>query len=41
MGIIGGGIIGATLLNKLNNKVVRGIFIVMMAIGGIGMLIRG
>ena len=41
LGIIGGGVIGATLLNKLNNKIVRIIFIVMMAVGGIGMLIRG
>lgn len=38
-GIIGGGVIGALLLNKLNNKIVRGIFIFMMALGGIGMLI--
>ena len=27
LGIVGGGIIGATLLNKLENKVVKGIFI--------------
>ncbi len=39
VGIVAGGIIGATLLNKLNNNVVRGIFIFMMALGGIGMLI--
>ncbi len=41
LGIVGGGVIGATLLNKLNNKVVKGIFICMMALGGIGMLVWG
>lgn len=41
VGIVGGGVIGATLLNKLNNKVVRGIFIFMMALGGVGMLVWG
>ncbi len=41
VGIVGGGLIGATLLNKLNNKVVKGIFIFMMALGGIGMLVWG
>ena len=41
VGIVGGGVIGAILLNKLNNKVVRGIFIFMMALGGVGMLVWG
>lgn len=39
LGIVAGGIIGATLLNKLNNNVVKGIFIFFMLLGGIGMLI--
>ncbi|MBO5954749.1 MAG: sulfite exporter TauE/SafE family protein [Clostridia bacterium] len=39
LGIVGGGVIGATLLNKLNNKVVKYIFIIFMLLGGIGMLI--
>ena len=30
VGIILGGVVGATLLNKLNNKVVKGIFIFFM-----------
>lgn len=38
LGIVGGGIIGATLLNKLNNNVVKGIFIFFMLLGGAGML---
>lgn len=38
-GIVLGGVIGAKLLNKLNNKVVKGIFIFFMLLGGIGMLI--
>ena len=39
VGIVLGGIIGATLLNKLNNKKIRGIFIFFMLLGGVGMLI--
>lgn len=39
VGIILGGVVGATLLNKLNNKVVKGTFIFFMFLGGIGMLI--
>lgn len=39
LGIVGGGIIGATLLNKLNNKVIKGVFIFFMLLGGVGMLI--
>ena len=39
LGIVGGGVVGATLLNKLNNNVVKGIFIFFMLIGGVGMLI--
>ena len=38
-GIIGGGVIGASLLNKLNNKTVKGIFVFFMLLGGFGMLI--
>lgn len=33
VGIILGGVIGATMLNKLNNKVVKGIFIFFMFLG--------
>lgn len=40
LGIVLGGIIGAKLLNKLNNKAIKGIFIFFMFIGGIGMLFR-
>ena len=39
LGIIGGGVIGSTLLNKLNNKIVRSIFVCFMLLGGLGMLI--
>lgn len=39
LGIVVGGIIGATLLNKLNNRVVKYIFILFMLLGGVGMLI--
>ena len=39
VGILAGGIVGATLLNKLQNKIVRGIFIFFMLLGGVGMLI--
>ena len=39
LGIVGGGVAGAFLLNKLNNNVVRTIFILFMFLGGIGMLI--
>jgi len=38
-GIIIGGIIGAKLLNKLNNRAIKGIFVCFMLLGGIGMLI--
>ena len=40
VGIVVGGIVGATLLNKMNNKVIKGIFIFFMLLGGIGMLIK-
>ena len=40
LGIVGGGIVGAKLLNKLNNRAIKGIFILFMFVGGIGMLIR-
>ena len=39
VGIVGGGVIGATLLNKLKNNVVKYIFIFFMLLGGVGMLI--
>jgi len=39
LGIVAGGIIGAKLLNKLKNKVVQGVFVIFMILGGIGMLI--
>ncbi len=40
VGIVAGGIFGATLLNKLNNNIVRGIFIFFMLLGGVTMLFR-
>lgn len=40
VGIVLGGIVGAKLLNKLNNKVIKGIFVFFMFAGGIGMLFR-
>ena len=40
LGIIAGGIFGATLLNKLNNNVVKGIFVFFMLLGGVVMLFR-
>ena len=39
LGIVGGGIVGAKLLNKLNNRVVKWIFVFFMFLGGIAMLI--
>ena len=39
VGIILGGVIGALLLNKIKNNVIKGIFIFFMLLGGIGMLI--
>ena len=40
LGIVAGGVVGAKLLNKLNNKAIKGIFIFFMFIGGLGMLFR-
>ncbi len=40
VGIVGGGVLGATLLNKLNNKVVKGIFVIFMLLGGVTLLFR-
>ena len=40
VGIVIGGLIGAKLLNKLNNKSVKGIFVAFMLVGGIVMLFR-
>ena len=39
VGIVAGGFFGAKLLNKLQNKVLQGVFIFFMLLGGIGMLI--
>ena len=39
LGIIAGGVIGACLLNKLKNNIIKGIFIFFMFLGGIAMLI--
>lgn len=39
VGIVVGGIVGAKLLNKLNNKSIKGIFIFFMLLGGVSMLI--
>lgn len=38
VGVIAGGVIGALLLKKLNNLFVKGIFTVLMLIGGIFLL---
>lgn len=38
-GIVAGGVVGAKALDKLKNNVIRGIFILFMFLGGIGMLI--
>ena len=38
-GIVLGGVIGAKLLNKLNNNAVKGVFVFFMLLGGVGMLI--
>lgn len=40
VGIVVGGVVGATLLNKMNNKVIKGIFVFFMLLGGVGMLIK-
>ena len=40
LSIIIGGVGGALLLNKLNNKVVRIIFIILILISGVSMLVR-
>jgi len=39
LGIVAGGVLGARLLNKLNNNVIKSVFIFFMLLGGIGMLI--
>ena len=38
-GIIAGGVVGALLLNKLKNNIIKWIFIVFTLIGGVSMLI--
>ena len=40
VGIVGGGVIGATLLNKLNNKVIKIIFVFFVLLGGAVMLFK-
>lgn len=40
LGIVGGGVIGAKLLNKLQNNAIKGIFIFFMLLGGVIMLLR-
>lgn len=39
-GIVAGGALGATLLSKLNNKVVKGIFVFFMLLGGVTLMFR-
>lgn len=39
-GIVAGGAIGACVLSKLNNRVVKGIFVLFMFVGGGVMLFR-
>ena len=39
LGIVAGGVFGAKLLNKLNNNVVKYIFIFFMLLGGVGLLV--
>ena len=39
VGIIAGGVAGAKILNNLNNKIIKGIFVLFMLLGGVGMLI--
>lgn len=39
LGIVAGGVVGAKLLNKFQNKTLQGIFIFFMILGGVGMLI--
>ena len=40
VGIVAGGVIGAKLLNKLNNRAIKGVFIFFMFVGGVTMLFR-
>ena len=40
LGIVVGGVVGAKLLNKLNNRTIKGIFIFFMFVGGVAMLFR-
>ena len=40
VGIVAGGVVGALLLNKLKNDILRIVFITFMLIGGIVMLLR-
>lgn len=40
VGIVAGGIVGAKLLNKMNNRAVKGVFVFFMLLGGVGMLFR-
>lgn len=40
LGIVGGGIVGAQLLNGFSNNKLKGVFILFMLLGGVVMLIR-
>lgn len=40
VGIVLGGMVGAKLLNKLNNNTVKGVFVFFMLLGGVMMLFR-
>ena len=39
LGIVAGGVVGARLLNKLNNNAIKAVFVFFMLLGGVGMLI--
>ena len=40
VGIVAGGLVGAQILNKLKNNVIKGIFIFFMLLGGVVMLFK-
>lgn len=40
LGIVLGGVVGALLLNKIKNNVLKGIFVFFMALSGVVLLIR-
>lgn len=39
LGIVIGGVVGAKLLNKMQNNIIKGVFIFFMLLGGVGILI--